>query len=646
MEDYENDRPDGALPKTLVALTGGGGRHLFFKYPETGTVSGRNPWMKGVDIKSDGGYVILAGGTHISGGAYRWLDLWVDLPDPGQAPPDLILSINSGGSGGQGENELPDTDSLLAEGIPEGKRDDFIHRAASRWRRQLGDNAKEAVKILVLDLAAKCNPPFPKDEALKKVEQAWKHDHTDPPSEWGYVSDDGKFKLHNLTDLGNRNRLVDAYGSNLSYVPEWGWLEWTAIGWQRVGTERMFQFAALVPEIVRNEATVITDTNTQTRWRKHATNSESAGALAAMVKLSGSDERVLQKVDSFDADLNALGCRNGMVDLKTGHIREFQHDDFLTKNTDVFYDPEFRLPQWEKFLDVATEGDETMKDYLQRAAGYTLTGLTSEECFFILSGPTASGKSTFLDALMAAMGRYGTITQSDTFMYRKNKETARDEMATLAGMRLVSMSEIGEGAVFNVPLINQVTGGDRIKAKMLYKDPFEFRPQFKLWIATNHDPASQDEALMRRIKRIPFSHTIPEHLRDPDLKHMLKDPEIGGRAVLAWAVRGAIKWSADRLPEPDKVKLAVDEYRAENDAFGRFLDDCVVIVPDESEATASKVLYQTYDAWAKSNNEFRMRRPQFHQKMKERGFTKTATDLFLGVRGKVMIFGENGVEWQ
>lgn len=148
---------------------------------------------------------------------------------------------------------------------------------------------------------------------------------------------------------------------------------------------------------------------------------------------------------------------------------------------------------------------------------------------------------------------------------------------------------------------------------------------------------------MRRIKRIPFTHTIPLHERDPRLKTLLKDPERGGRAVLAWAVRGAVKWYATGMMEPSSVKLAVEEYRVENDAFGRFLSECVVV--ERGAEIAGRFLYQAYDMWAGQNNEFKMRRPQFNQKMKERGFERTATDIFFGLRPKKMVFSDNGVEW-
>lgn len=645
LEQFETDRPEGSLPVTLTSLTGGGGRHLFFRYPDSGSVPGRQAWLPGVDVKSDGGYVLIPPGSHISGGQYRWRENLLDLIDPVVAPSDLLVSIGDTSSGGTGQGELPDTPDILA-GIPEGQRNAVLFKAGCRWRRQHEsdpDKGRSVVTALIAAAAAKCTPPYPEDEWRIIVDQVMKQDHTDDLPDWGFVTEEGD-KFHNLTDLGNKNRLMHHYGENLKYVPEWGWLEWTAMGWQRVALERLMQYTALIPDVIRYEAGKIEgDVSTRRRWIKHALSTESAGALAAIERLGRNDERVLLNPQSFDANLHELAARNGVIDLRTGEIREFGKDDLLTKNTNILYDRYATSTGWNDFLKESTQGDSEMIEYLQRAAGYTLTGLTTEECFFILSGPTASGKSTFVDAMLTCLGLYSTITQSDTFMRRKIGETARDEMATLAGMRLVGMSEIPEGAVFNVALINQVTGGDRIKAKELYKNPFEFKPQFKLWIATNHDPASQDEALMRRIKRIPFSHTIPIERRDPRLKAMLKDPEVGGRAVLAWAVQGAVKWYTDGLHEPAQVKLAVEEYRVENDAFGRFVGECLVLDPEQE--ISGRTIYQVYDAWAQANNEYRMRRPQFNQKMKERSIPRSVTDIFIGVRARTMSYGENGVVW-
>jgi len=175
---YEENNPNGPLPVTLQSVTGGGGKHLFYLYPPDVTIKKDNcgKWLKGVDIQSDGGYVILPEAEHISGGTYRWIN-WFD--QLAWLPPDIVDELSRTSSSSNGSNgDLPDTNTIL-QGVPEGQRDDVLFREACRLRRQLGDNARRAVEILILDAARNCKPPFPQDEALRKVEQAFRQDHSD-----------------------------------------------------------------------------------------------------------------------------------------------------------------------------------------------------------------------------------------------------------------------------------------------------------------------------------------------------------------------------------------------------------------------------------------------------------------------------------
>jgi putative DNA primase/helicase len=326
----------------------------------------------------------------------------------------------------------------------------------------------------------------------------------------------------------------------------------------------------------------------------------------------------MRRSGEFDKNEHIIACRNGILDLKTGDMRPFKDDDLVTKNTYVKYDPSFVLPEWDKFLHDATQGDRRLQEYLQRAAGYTLTGLIREECFFIISGPPASGKSTFIDAIYTSLGTYAMTSQSEVFMYRRGKDAASNEIARLVGARLVAVSEIREGDTFNETLVKQITGGDMVSARLLYKDTFEFRPQFKLWIATNHDPSAQDQAMMRRIKKIQFDHVIPHALRDPHLKTMLKDPEVGGRAVLAWAARGAQMYYTDGLQEPASVTMAVHDYSKNNDVFGLFISESFDTV--DGGYVLLTAAYAQHQMWSLMNGERHLRRPQFKQRMVDRGF--------------------------
>ena len=644
LEQWEEHRGE-PLPTTLTALTGGGGRHIFMQYPTDGVaIPNRNGWLKGVDVRSDGGYVILAPGTHISGGTYSWLNWGTTIA---RAPLDLLQAIREA-TASSTRGGLPDAATIL-DGIPEGNRDDTLFRWACKLRRQLGDD-QAAVEVLVLEAARKAKPPFPEEEARRKVEQAFKQNHDDDPFVWAYIDDRGN-PVHAATDLGNAKRFVDRYLEEVRYVPQWGWLRWTDVGWVRCGVEDINELARIVPDIVRDDARSLMKDNptASTALLRWSRTTESAGKLSAIESLARDDSRLRRDVDEFDAEDMVIACRNGIVDLRTGELREISKDDLVTKNTNVVYDPDFHLSAWDHFLEEATEGDADVIAYLQRAAGYTLTGSNAEECFFVISGPPASGKSTFLDAVHAACGQYGTTTQSDTFMYRRGQQSDKNELARLAGMRLVSVSEIREGEMFSEALIKQFTGGDRVTARFLYRDTFEFRPQLKLWIGTNHDPDARDDAMWRRVKKVMFGRTIPVEKRDPMLKSMLRDPDVGGKAVLAWAVRGAMDWAKHGLNEPVAVTMAVTDYRNEQDRMMQFINE--TMFKEDGAVLPIRTVYATYNAWCKMNNEYPLRTPQFLNAVKARGMNVVMHEedrqrYFTGVQLKPMNITSGGMGWQ
>lgn len=639
-EQFEEERGEPFI--TLKSRTGGGGRHLFFK-TDGRPVPNKVGWLDGVDIRGDGGYVILPQGRHASGGTYEWID-WGDT-SPAEAP-DVLQSLRSTGAGSSTRPERRDWSRVL-QGIPEGQRDDMLFAFACYLRRALNDE-RALVEPLVLAAAKNCDPPFPEDEALRKVDQAFKQDHSDPKwmEQWAArfegreVPDEDK--VYTETDLGNAQRFVDAYKNEFAFVPEWGWLRHTDIGWETVPDEVAEHQAKSVADLIRADAVKQTDTTDRARMFKFSLKSESMGSISAIVKAARSDPAIMRASEDFDNNALTIACRNGILDLKTGNIRPFTNDDLVTKNTFVRYDPGFILPEWEKFLDDATQGNRELQDYLQRAAGYTLTGLIQEECFFIISGPPASGKSTFIDAIYTALGSYATTSQSEVFMYRRGKDAAVNELARLVGRRMVAVSEIREGESFNESLMKQITGGDKIAARLLYQNTFTFTPQFKLWIATNHDPSAQDAAMMRRIKKIQFDHVIPDQLRDPRLKTTLKDPEVGGRAVLAWAVRGAQAYLAEgRLTQPYTITAAVHDYRANNDVFGLFISEVFDTVA--SGTVDLLTAYSQHQMWSLMNGERQLRRPQFRQRMVDRGFAisrdSRGKESFVGLQVKMSQVG-------
>ncbi len=289
--------------------------------------------------------------------------------------------------------------------------------------------------------------------------------------------------------------------------------------------------------------------------------------------------------------------------MKPGELREHRREDLITKLAPVEYDPEARLDLWDRFLAEATGGDQELMRFLQRAAGYSLTGETDEEKLFFVHGPAAAGKSTFLEALKAAMGDYAQTADFETFLARQQVGGPRNDVARLAGARLVISIEVDEGKRLAEGLVKTLTGGDTVTARFMYRESFEFKPQMKLWLAANHAPkvSDDDEAMWRRILRVPFERVIPKEKRDPKVKATLRDPEIAGPAILAWAVQGCLTWQREGLGVPPIVEQATSAYRLDNDPLREFFASCCVFGPTKTVTVSD--LNNEYESWCNDNRE-------------------------------------------
>jgi putative DNA primase/helicase len=244
-------------------------------------------------------------------------------------------------------------------------------------------------------------------------------------------------------------------------------------------------------------------------------------------------------------------------------------------------------------------------EFLQRAIGYSLTGLTTEDCLFLLYGTGRNGKSRLLDACHALLGPYAKTAQMSSFLHQE-KDTVRNDLADLHGVRFVSAIETAEGKRLSEGLIKQLTGGDRLKARFLFEEYFEFLPCFKMFLAVNHKPEIRgtDVAIWERIRLIPFTVYIPPEDRDKQLGEKLRQ-ELPG--ILAWAVRGCLAWQKDGLQPPDAVLHATEAYRNEMDVIGRFLEACCVVAPgDTSVRTQATTLYNAFRDWCTQGGEKEM----------------------------------------
>ncbi len=434
----------------------------------------------------------------------------------------------------------------------------------------------------------------------------------------------------NLTDLGNSERLVAQHGRDLRYCYKWGkWLVWTGARWERDDAGEVYRRAKETVRSIYLEAAAAEDDGRRKELAKHATRSEAEARIRAMLELAKSAVPV--SPDELDADPWKLNCLNGTVDLVgSGELQEHRREDLLTKLAPVEYDPEASAPAWDAFLKRVLPGED-LRRFLQRAVGYSLTGDTSEQCMFINHGAGANGKSTSQEALAAALGDYAVRTPTEMLLAKRAGGIPND-VARLKGARFVAASESEEGRRLAESLVKDLTGQDTISARFMRSEWFDFRPTHKLWLSTNHKPEIRgtDNAIWRRIRLVPWAETIPPEEQDKRLLAKLRK-ELPG--ILAWAVRGCLEWQREGLLEPDEVRAATGEYRAEMDVLGGFLKDCCEQGP-QTRAYARE-LYKTYVWWCEENNERAESQRKFGGRLKERGYTSRRG----GARGAAMYDG-------
>ena len=407
------------------------------------------------------------------------------------------------------------------------------------------------------------------------------------------------------------------YHRDWRYVAAWGrWLVWDGHRWR---TEDTLAATDLIRSVCRHAA-VHADNP------KIAAKLASSGTVGGVERLARADRRHAATTAEWDADPWMLNTPGGVVDLKTGRQRPHDRADRMTKITTAT--PGGDCPIWRQFLVEITGGDAELQAYMQRMAGYTLTGSTQEHALFFLYGTGANGKSVFVNTLATILGDYATNAPMDTFMETRTDRHPTD-MAGLRGARFVSAIETEQGRRWAESKVKNLTGGDKISARFMRQDFFEFFPQFKLVVAGNHKPAIRniDEAMKRRLHLIPFTITVPPERRDKHLQQKLLAERDG---ILAWAVQGCLDWQRlGRLDPPQQVLEATEEYFEAEDALGRWLDERCVREANAKSLTAE--LFNDWKQWADSAGEFIGSQKRFSDLLITRGVEKWRNTA--GLRG-------------
>lgn len=424
-------------------------------------------------------------------------------------------------------------------------------------------------------------------------------------------------KSYNLTDLGNAERMAAMFKDEIRYCHAWrSWLIWDGVRWVIDKKNQINQKAKQVVRSIYQEASAGVDSSDRKPIAKHAEQSEADYRLKAMINLCASEQGIAIAPDELDRNIWYLTCLNGTLDLATGQLLRHDQKHLITKLVPVIFDPHATCHVWDAFLNRIMAGNDDLIQFLQRAIGYSLTGDTGEQCFFIFYGSGANGKSTFLSAISSIMADYSMQTPTETLLVKKTGGIAND-VARLKGSRFVTASEAEADQRLAEGLIKQMTGQDIITARFLYQELFDFTPTHKIFLATNHKPdvRGNDPAIWRRIKLVPFEVAIPEPERDRKLLAKLEKEQAG---ILAWAVRGCLDWVVQGLGEPEEVKAATNEYKCEMDFMAMFFTDCCCI-EDRAKATA-KELYEAYVEWCSETGEEPLKQRGFGIKLKDKGF--------------------------
>ena len=377
---------------------------------------------------------------------------------------------------------------------------------------------------------------------------------------------------HHNTDLGNAKRLVKLFNGDFKYSAELGWLAWDGKRWKKNSEAEVERVAHTLGPLLYKEAANQKSEANRKEMAKHAAYSESSKGIKGMLSLVKARPEVSIDVKQLDSSPHWFNVQNGTVNLLTGEFKKHDREDYITKISPVTYDPDATCPHWDKFQNDITP-DEDVRLYKQKVFAYMLLGDPVERKFFVAVGKGANGKTTEHKLIEYIAGDYGRTTDFDTFT-TKPTGGATPELAALQGARFVAAGEAEPGARFSSSLLKKLTGQDTIQARALYKAPFEYQPQFVIWMATNHLPVVNDnsEGFWDRCTPIEYTVRIEPDKRNVHLIEKLRQEASG---ILNYLVEGGRAYAETALsPIPKAISDKTKTYREDEDTVGQFIEAC------------------------------------------------------------------------
>jgi putative DNA primase/helicase len=499
-----------------------------------------------------------------------------------------------------------------------------------------------------------CQPPWDEKELRRKVSEAFKvesrrgwildspgrqsNGHASPnsatvgppPSTNGAHLGDGETPI-NLTELGNARRLVKLFGDRIRYCHAWkAWFIWDGSRWLRDESGEIYRLTKRSIQSIGKEAAQCDDEAARKALLKWALQSEAKKIIEHSVFLAQSEPGIPVLPGEWDRHGWLFNVSNGTIDLRTGILKKADPRDYITKICPVAFDPAATCPLWEQTLELFFAKKSKLIAYFQEICGYALVGEVRDHILPVCFGKGQNGKSTILGALLDTFGPDFAMKCPPEMLMSKHFDTHPTDRADLFGKRLVVAIETEQGRRLNETLVKELTGGDRIRARRMKENFFEFEPTHTVLMGTNHKPVVQgtDHAIWRRLRMVPFSVTVEAKSDDKGMPQKLKTERAG---ILAWCVKGCLRWQKDGLTEPTEVTDATVAYRAEQDILGSFLAEHTVQI--QGARIRCGQLYGRYKKWAEGGGEDVLSMTAFGNAMQERGIEKAKSGgkWYLGI---------------
>lgn len=436
-----------------------------------------------------------------------------------------------------------------------------------------------------------------------------------------------------LEDTFNAEQLVKNYGQNIRYCHPWrSWMIYDGKKWERDNVGHLMRLAKQTARGLYPLAAEIEDDTLRENLLKHIRYSLKTAGKRAMIESAQSENFIPILPEEFDRDKDYFNCENGVIDLRTGELLPHKSEYFISKISQIHYNPNAQCPEWKNFLSKVMNGNDRMIRYLQHSVGYNLTGHTDERCIFINHGTGKNGKTIFIEIIARLLGDYAIRTPTESLMSKKHGGGIPNDIARLNKIRFTYAAENEQGRKLNEALIKELSGGDTISARFMRGEFFDFEPEYKIWLSTNHKPiiSGSDDAVWDRIKLIPWKVRISPNEQIPKRELLGRlEKELSG--ILVWAVQGCLEWRKYGLQEPAEVTGATADYRGSQDALSAFINECCVV--KASAKVTKSALTEKYRKWCFENGEDELNRIDFKTELEKRGFwdKKSGVHFWCGI---------------